>query len=286
MVKSRLAKLRPVEAGPLKFAVLETYAAKVVSAQVGAVEILPDKISFGCSRKAMWEVHGARICFYLRKDGPFAAVMQWPAREIDASSTGDNPVNRRRHSMFRCLMMSVLAGGLCLAACIAGPSGRAPDAPDLVPVVSVDLARYAGTWYEIARYPTSFQRNCEGVTAEYTVLPDGRVGVRNTCRWGTRNGTPRSAEAVAEVIPGSNGARLFVNFSPLPLPRGRGNYWIIHLDADYSRAVIGEPSGRFLWYLSRTPVITPAIRAELDAAAAAAGYDLSMLKETDQTEGD
>jgi apolipoprotein D and lipocalin family protein len=81
---------------------------------------------------------------------------------------------------------------------------------------------------------------------------------------------------------GSNGARIFVNFAPVPLPAGRGNYWIIHLDADYTRAVIAEPSGRFLWYLSRTPTVTPEVRAQLDAAAIAAGYDLSLLKETDQ----
>lgn len=179
-------------------------------------------------------------------------------------------------------LLTIALSVLSLSACIAGPSGRAADAQDLQAVPSVDVSRYMGLWYEIARYPTSFQKNCEGATAEYTLREDGRVNVLNTCRFGTKDGNPRDAEAIARVIGGSNGARLFVNFSPVPLLAGRGNYWVIYLDADYQHAVVGEPSGRFLWYLSRTPTITPETRAVLDAAAREQGYDLSMLKETEQ----
>lgn len=179
------------------------------------------------------------------------------------------------------LLTSILFA-FALTACIAGPSGRAKDAPELQAVPSVEVSRYMGLWYEIARYPTSFQKNCEGTTAEYTLREDGRVNVLNTCRFGTKDGKPRDAQAIARVIEGSNGARLFVNFSPVPLLAGRGNYWVIYLDTDYQHAVVGEPSGRFLWYLSRTPTITPETRAVLDAAAQAQGYDLSMLKETEQ----
>ena len=182
--------------------------------------------------------------------------------------------------MFR--LLTIVLSALSLAACAAGPSGRAKDAPPLEAVPSVDVARYMGLWYEIARYPTSFQKDCEGTTAQYTLREDGRVDVVNTCRFGTKDGEPRSAEAVARVMDGSNGARIFVNFAPIPLPAGRGNYWIIYLDEDYQHALIGEPSGRFLWMLSRTPTVTPEVRAELDRAAVAAGYDLGMLKETEQ----
>lgn len=171
---------------------------------------------------------------------------------------------------------------LLVSACVSGPSGRPKDAPALVAVPSVETQRYLGTWYEIARYPNTFQKNCEGVTAEYSLRSDGRIDVVNTCRTGTRSGKPRSAEGVARIIDGSNGARLAVNFAPIPLPAGKGNYWVIYLDPDYKHAVIGEPSGRYLWYLSRTPRISPEVRAELDAAAMAQAYDLSMLKETDQ----
>ena len=179
-------------------------------------------------------------------------------------------------------ILTIAFASLALAACVAGPSGRAADAPPLEAVASVDVERYMGLWYEIARYPTSFQKDCEGTTAEYSLRDDDRVDVVNTCRFGTKDGEPRSAEAVARVMDGSNGARIAVNFAPIPLPAGRGNYWIIHLDEAYQHAVIGEPSGRFLWFLSRTPTVTPEVRAELDAAATAAGYDLSMLKETEQ----
>jgi apolipoprotein D and lipocalin family protein len=182
--------------------------------------------------------------------------------------------------MLRLLTIGVAL--LALVACVAGPSGRAKDAPPLEAVAQVDVARYMGLWYEIARYPTSFQKDCEGTTAEYTLRADGRVDVLNTCRFGTKSGAPRSANAVARVIDGSNGARIFVNFAPIPLLAGRGNYWILYLDPEYTHALIGEPSGRFLWMLSRTPAITPEVRGKLDAAAVAAGYDLSLLKETEQ----
>lgn len=182
--------------------------------------------------------------------------------------------------MIRFLTIAMTA--FALAACSSGPSGRASDAPALQAVPSVDVARYMGLWYEIARYPNGFQKNCEGVTAEYALREDGRVTVLNTCRTGTKSGKPRDAEAVARVMDGSNGARLFVNFAPVPLPAGDGNYWVIYLDTEYSHAVVGEPSGRFLWYLSRTPAITPEVRAALDAAATAQGYDVTMLKDTVQ----
>ncbi|MEM0986451.1 MAG: lipocalin family protein [Pseudomonadota bacterium] len=182
----------------------------------------------------------------------------------------------------RAMLTSALAV-LLLSACGGGPSGRAADAPPLEAVASVDAERFAGLWYEIARYPNSFQSDCEGVTAEYTVLPNDKVGVVNTCRWGTDDGEPRSAEATATVMRGSNGARLFVNFAPIPLPRGRGNYWIVYLEDDYQQALIGEPSGKFLWMLARTPEITAEARTKLDEAAMDAGYSLALLKETDQT---
>ncbi len=181
------------------------------------------------------------------------------------------------------LVPGALFGLLFLAACMGGPSGRDEDAPPLEAVERLDIGRYAGLWYEIARYPNSFQTDCEGVTAEYTPTGDGRIDVVNTCRWGTANGEPKVATTTGEVIPGSDGARLFVNFAPIPLPRGQGNYWVVYVDKAYEHALVGEPSGRFLWMLARTPEITPEARAALNAAATEASYTLALLKETDQT---
>jgi apolipoprotein D and lipocalin family protein len=169
-----------------------------------------------------------------------------------------------------------------LAGCMAGPSGRPADAPNLRPVAAVDLNRYAGRWYEIARYPNRFERGCAAVTADYALRPDGRVSVVNTCRQGGVDGEARVAEGSARVIEGSNNARLAVNFAPIPLPVGDGNYWIIDLDDAYQHAVVGEPGGRFLWFLARTPRISAQARAAMNAAAAAQGYDLSMVEEVAQ----
>jgi apolipoprotein D and lipocalin family protein len=184
----------------------------------------------------------------------------------------------------RQLVKHVIAAVLVLglAACVAGHSGRPSDAPDLRPVASVDLTRYAGRWYEIARYPNRFERGCEAVTADYNVRPDGRVGVTNSCRQGPVGTRIRAVEGTAQVIAGSSGARLAVYFAPIPLPAGDGNYWIVYLSEDYQYAVVGEPSGRYLWFLARTPTIRPDIRAQLQAAAEQQGYDLSLLEEVAQ----
>ena len=186
-------------------------------------------------------------------------------------------------ALVRTLRLMVAAGlGLLAAACVAGPSGRPADAAPLQTVASVDLQRYAGRWYEIARYPNSFEEGCAGVTANYAPREDGRVTVVNTCLDGGLEGRERAAEGVARVIEGSNGARLAVNFAPIPLPAGQGNYWILYLDEAYQLAVVGDPSGRFLWFLSRTPRVTPEQRATMDAAARAQGYDLTLLEEVAQ----
>jgi apolipoprotein D and lipocalin family protein len=175
-----------------------------------------------------------------------------------------------------------LAGITFIASLVSAPAALADTAPKTatpVSVASVDIARYAGLWYEIARYPSWFQRNCQGVTALYTPRPDGRITVLNTCRTGARDGRPRAVRGVARVIPGSNGARLAVNFAPVPLPAGRGNYWILSLDDAYTQAVVGDPSGRYLWFLSRTPRVSAEVRAQMNAVAVRNGYDLSKLEE-------
>ncbi|MBU6406945.1 MAG: lipocalin family protein [Alphaproteobacteria bacterium] len=184
--------------------------------------------------------------------------------------------------MMRVLACLGLMAGMLLSACMAGPPGRPVDATPLQPVAAVDLARYAGRWYEIARYPNRFERGCAGVTANYAPREDGRVTVINTCLDGGLDGQERVAEGVARPIDGGNNARLAVNFAPIPLPAGQGNYWVLYLDEDYQLAVVGEPSGRFLWFLSRTPRLTPEQRATMEEAARAQGYDLNLLEEVTQ----
>lgn len=167
--------------------------------------------------------------------------------------------------------------GLILAGCASPPVNRAADAP-LTTVQSVDLDRYAGRWYEIARLPNGFEKNCEGVTADYSRREDGLLRVVNTCRKGSPSGDVKSAEGRARVVDEKTNAKLEVSFfGPF-----WGDYWIVDLTDDYSRSIVGEPSGRYLWILSRTPTISEAERADALARIKALGYDSSALYFTRQ----
>lgn len=136
----------------------------------------------------------------------------------------------------------------------ATPAGAQPR---LLTVPAVDLQRYAGTWHEVARLPNRFQSHCVADTsAQYTPRDDGTVSVVNRCRT-NGSGEPEwdVAEGLARPVDRTN-ARLQVSFLPAALrwlPIGWGDYWVIELDPDYRWSVVGEPSRRYLWVLSRTP---------------------------------
>ncbi|MBN9471423.1 MAG: lipocalin family protein [Bosea sp.] len=169
-----------------------------------------------------------------------------------------------------------LTTGLLLGAC--NPLDNAPVGNARVPepAKSVELERYLGKWYELARYEASFQRGCEAVTAKYSLRPDGDVRVINTCRQDSPKGPARSAEAVAKPVEGSNGAKLRVSFfQPI-----YGDYWVLDRANDYSWAIVGEPSGKNLWILSRTPNVSERQYQRLVQRAAGLGYDVSMLRRT------
>jgi apolipoprotein D and lipocalin family protein len=174
---------------------------------------------------------------------------------------------------------ALLALTLLTAACATEPGPGTPRT-----VGQVDLARYAGTWFEAARFPTSFQDSarvrCEQVTATYTARPDGAITVVNRCRNALEGGAERVAEGVARsAAPGND--RLRVSFF-WPF---YGDYWVIGLDPDYRWAVVGAPGRDYLWILSRTPQMAP---ADFDAAVAIArreGFDTTRLQRTEQGPG-
>ena len=166
-----------------------------------------------------------------------------------------------------------------LAACVAGPSGNR-SVPQ--PAKAVDLKRYLGLWHEFARYDTSFERGCEGVTARYELRPDGLVSVTNTCRKGAPDGPEKVARGKAVPVAGSNGAKFKVTFFG---PALFANYWVLDHAEDYSWAIVGEGSGRFLWILTREPQPSDARRAELLQRSRGLGYDLSLLRFTRQPPG-
>lgn len=170
-----------------------------------------------------------------------------------------------------------LALTLWLAACDRPPVNRDPGRP-LTTVQSVDLERYTGRWFEIARLPNGFEEGCVGVTATYSRNPDGTIKVVNRCRKGTLDGPEDVAEGVATVVDTRTNAKLSVTFF-WPFA---GDYWVLDLDPNYAWALVGEPSGRYLWILSRTPTITREERAKLVAKLEGMGYRTQALYWTPQ----
>ncbi|MET0515519.1 MAG: lipocalin family protein [Nitrospiraceae bacterium] len=150
---------------------------------------------------------------------------------------------------------------------------------DLSAVESVDLTRYAGTWYEIARLPMWFQRHCVDSKAVYTKRPDGTIGVHNECV--TDEGKTDMADGVATVVDAKTNSRLAVVFdnwfARLVGPSRDGNYWILDLDDDYHAALVGTPDREHLWILSRSPQMDPATFERLAQKGRSLGYPMDRL---------
>lgn len=154
---------------------------------------------------------------------------------------------------------------------------KASEAESLQVVSSLDLKRYTGRWYEIARYPNRFQRKCwSNTTAEYTLRNDGKIQVVNTCR--QSDDKLNTAKGTARVVDNSTNAKLKVTFF-WPFS---GDYWVIGLGKNYEYAIVGEPSRKYLWILSRTPQMAPELYAEALNTLGNKGYDSSRLIATRQ----
>jgi lipocalin/uncharacterized protein YbjT (DUF2867 family)/ligand-binding SRPBCC domain-containing protein len=176
------------------------------------------------------------------------------------------------------------AMALAAAAMLRPAAAHAQTPPPVRAVPSVDLERYAGDWFEIARFPNRFQRQCAGdVRASYTRRPDGRIDVVNRCR--TADGETE-ARGIARIVDEQSFAKLKVRFAPAWLsfiPAVWGDYWIIGLAPDYSWAVVGEPGRDYLWILARAPQLDDESIAAARSAARASGYDVERLVQTPQT---
>lgn len=183
---------------------------------------------------------------------------------------------------------NLVFSALFVALAVSNPVLAGEDtSPPLIPIASLDVPRYMGTWYEIAKYPNRFQKKCASDTrAEYSLMADGRVKVRNRCR--TASGEPDTAEGVARQLGGKDSARLEVRFAPAWLsflPAVWGDYWVIDLDADYRLAAVSEPQREYLWILARTPEVDQAAYDELLERLKASGFDLDRLETTRHTDG-
>lgn len=144
----------------------------------------------------------------------------------------------------------------------------------LTTVAQVDLNRYLGEWYEIARYPNRFQKNCPAGKATYTLRPDGRIAVLNECWDAEYRQVLRSVRGTARVVDRESNAKLRVTFF-WPFS---GEYWIIDLDEEYQYAVVGHPERKYLWILSREQTMDGTLYQEILTRLAAQDYDPGKLR--------
>jgi apolipoprotein D and lipocalin family protein len=179
---------------------------------------------------------------------------------------------------------ALLALGIGLSGIGGAADGSAAQSEPLQTIAALDLPRYMGTWYEIAKFPNRFQKKCVGATrAEYRLLPVGGVQVINRCR--LENGEMNEAVGTARQVGASTSPRLQVRFAPdwlAFLPLVWGDYWVIDLDEDVQLVAVSEPQREYLWVLSRTPQVPPQRYQELLDRLARKGFDVSRLELTRQ----
>jgi lipocalin len=158
--------------------------------------------------------------------------------------------------MFIAFAMAMLVG------CVSGPK------VDNAPVAALDLNRYLGEWYEIARFDHSFERGIEQAKANYTLNEDGTIKVVNS---GIKNGKPKTAIGKGKLT--DTPALLRVSFfGPF-----YADYRVMMIDDDYAYALVGSGGADYLWILSRTPTISDVMKSALLVEARRRGYDTSKL---------
>jgi len=141
----------------------------------------------------------------------------------------------------------------------------------------VDLARFQGQWFEIAKLPRATQADCVGTTAFYELRSDGTMLVTNQYQLSSFSGVRRKVTASARVPDAAVPAKLSVDFGGF-----YGDYWIIDLAADYSYAVVGHPTRQYLWVLARGPTLDAGTLNAVLGRAAQNGFDISNLEYTVQ----
>lgn len=152
------------------------------------------------------------------------------------------------------------------------------DTP-LQTVGNLDLARYQGTWYELARKPLFFQRKCVASQAQYRLNPDASVAVHNSCT--TAKGQTINATGTATPQVAGQNDKLWVVFdnwfSRLLPTVSRGQYWVLYIDSNYQHVLVGEPGRKYLWLLAREPHVAPEVTEQLLDIARKQGYQLDDL---------
>ena len=182
------------------------------------------------------------------------------------------------NSVKRASIVMSVALTFAVAACV-------PMIPErTTTVASVDVGRYLGTWYEVASVKQFFSIGLVGSKAEYSLNTDGSIRVFNSGNYFAFDG-PQSTIVGSAIPVDATNARLNVSFTGSNSNQGQGNYWIVDLDPDYQWAIVSDPSGESCFLLSRTRQITPELRADLLARAAAKGVNITNVTETLQPAG-
>ena len=189
------------------------------------------------------------------------------------------------------LLSRSLIAALCFSFSVWAPlasaqsqSSEASPAP-LESIASLDVPRYMGTWYEVAKYPNWFQKRCiANTSATYTVQPNGMLQVLNRCQ--KEDGSITDALGEAKQVGDTNSPKLKVRFAPAWLsflPFVWGNYWVIDLDPQYQLAAVSEPSRKYLWILSRTQTVEPKAYEALMQRLKQQGFNLDAIEISKQT---
>jgi apolipoprotein D and lipocalin family protein len=175
------------------------------------------------------------------------------------------------------LAVLMLAGLVVLTSSV-----YADELPPVKTVDEVDLDRYVGRWYEIAKIPNRFQKKCvRGTTAEYALREDGRIDVFNSCV--KKDGNQDEAKGVAKIEDTATNAKLKVSFVSLIGWRPFwGDYWVIGLDDDYQWAVIGTPDRKYGWVLARAPSLDDDTMNEVFAIIEKNGYRQDVFEMSPQ----
>jgi apolipoprotein D and lipocalin family protein len=151
---------------------------------------------------------------------------------------------------------------------------------DQTTVKELDLNRYLGTWYEIARFPHSFEKNLVGVTAIYSLRKDGKIQVLNQGYKNTLNGESSKAVGKAKIPNKLEPGKLKVSFFWIFY----ADYNVLELDENYQYVMIGSSSDKYFWILCRTPQMAPEVYEMLLEKARKRGYNLSKLEKVPQQE--
>lgn len=161
-------------------------------------------------------------------------------------------------------LLTLILFGILLTACSS-------KNPPLQTVQKVDINRYLGTWYEIARYEHFFEKDCKNVSANYSMLDEQTIKVVNRC---TNMLTNEKKEAIGRAYATDDtNSKLKVSFfRPF-----YGDYWVIILDENYDYVVVGTPSREYLWILARKPILDEKIKNEILQKLPTLGFDASKL---------